>query len=149
VNAEARSPLTIPALVGALGTGNLVVNALVALGEQTLPAVMTVAMSTDDGDVGQVSGALLTLARLWSTATLTDSSRRQILDLAGQRMRMKQHALIWGWACELALTTGDSRLRASVEEVAAGLRLADVLGPPEAAIEVRDRVQKLLAQSRK
>lgn len=148
INAEARNPVTIPALVGALGTGNMAVNALAGFGEIVLPAVIPLALVDDDGDTASVSGALMTLSRLVSTK-ISENGRQQILNVTHNRLQRRQHELIWGWVCELAVATGDNALRAAVEDVAAGLRAADVIGRPESARNVQDRARKILERRRK
>lgn len=114
-----RDPRAIPALAGALGTGMMVINALVAFGEQAVPAVLAVTASPDS-EWSAVGGGLWTLKLMVEGAAarpLSQPTLQQVRRVARQRLTGQQFVAILYHAIELAAVLGDADLRQVVERL--------------------------------
>ncbi|MGH7612977.1 MAG: hypothetical protein ACREMW_02905, partial [Gemmatimonadales bacterium] len=120
VVAELRDPGAIPALVGALGTGPPVTRALVAFGEQAVPALL-VAVRSPETTLYVVDDALLAFRFMVEGAgphPLSAGTLNEIRRAAKQRLTGKQHFSTLWWAIDLAIALKDPDLRRIVQSLA-------------------------------
>ena len=122
VVAELRDPLAIPALTGALGTGSgsPVTKALVAFGEQAVPALVE-PVGSPRASPYVVDGALIVLRFLVEGAgpqPLSASSLNNIRRGAKSRLTGKQYFTTLWWAIDLAVALDDAELRRIVGSLA-------------------------------
>lgn len=122
VVAELRDPLAIPALTGALGTGSgsPVTTALVAFGEQSVPALLGVVRSPETSHY-VVEGALVVLRFLVEGAgphPLSAATLSAIRRAAKQRLTGTQYFTTLWDAIDLAMALNDSGLRRIVQALA-------------------------------
>ncbi len=129
---------SIPALLGALGTGRMASEGLVRFGEKAVPPLLVIARArvgliatggSTDTPPHIVSEALHTLeALLRSSAPLRASSKAEILQVVSGRLRTKQEVSVLSAACGLAVATGDAALRNRVQQLADDTREVVALG---------------------
>lgn len=106
----------IDALAGALGSGRGVINALVALGDEAVPAVVSQARA---GGVRQASDALIALGEfLAGRIGISAESKRAIAWAAEERLHGIQHPLVLNHAMRVAAATGKPELRAIIRGIA-------------------------------
>ncbi|MGH7612979.1 MAG: hypothetical protein ACREMW_02915 [Gemmatimonadales bacterium] len=120
VVAELRDPRAIPALMGALGTGAPVTRALVAFGEEAVPALLAAVRSRETMD-DVVDEALLTLRFMVEGAgphSLSAGTLNDIRRAAKQRLSGKQYFSTLWWAIDLAIALKDPDLRRIVQSLA-------------------------------
>jgi hypothetical protein len=112
-----RDPAAITPLLGAVGSGNLAADALARFGDLAVPGLSRI---VSQQDVGDISGAIFTLAKLVSGPVanaiqpVSDTSRRQIVTIArglltSQFLTQRAIPII-----SLLLATHDADLRARV-----------------------------------
>lgn len=120
VVAELRDPAAIPALVGVLGTGSTVTNALVAFGEEAIPAILA-AVRSQETTHHVVDGALIALRFMVEGAgphPLSAATLNEIRSAAKQRLTGKQvFTTVWR-AIDLAVALKDPDLRRIVKSLA-------------------------------
>lgn len=112
-----RDVEAIPALAGALGTGMMVIRALVEFGEIAVPAVLAVAES-QESRIAEVDDSLRTLRLMVDAQAnhpLQVETLQRIRDVAAQRLSGRQFATTLWNASELAASLGDSVLLQTVE----------------------------------
>jgi hypothetical protein len=120
VVAELQDPAAIPALVGVLGTGSPVTNALVAFGEEAVPAILAAVRSPETTHY-VVDGALIALRFMVEGAgphPRSASTLNEIRSAAKQRLIGKQYfTTVWS-AIDLAVALKDPDLRRIVDSLA-------------------------------
>jgi HEAT repeat protein len=127
-----RDPRAVPALVGALGT-YASVRGLAALGEPAAAATIHAAKS--EQNVSVLQDALVSLrfmAEGVGQEPLSKRTRKDIVELARQRLEPVQHPTVLRLAIDLAMALDDPELSSIVEAIASDPRKA------RARIEVTD-----------
>lgn len=129
---EYDDPANIRHLVPFIGTGNRVINALAAFGEQSLPAIATVAGSSGAME-REVSSALRALGKIQSRQGkhLSDSARQRIIEVVRQRLSGVQGPTVVMTAIDLALDVGDPGLEDRVRQLAEDADVVRSLGIPD------------------
>jgi hypothetical protein len=120
VVADLQDPRAIPALAGALGTGSTVTEALVAFGEQAVPAVLAVVTSRNSMHY-TVDEGLVMLRFLVEGAgplPLSAETLERVRRAAEQRLTGKQYFTTLWDAIDLATALKDPGLRRVVESLA-------------------------------
>jgi hypothetical protein len=143
-----RDPSTIPSLLPWIGTGNVVMNAIVEHGEL---AARPVANMVDSAETmqGDVSAGLLTLERMLGRErqlALSETSRQRILEVAANRLMGRQEAAVVISAIKLAITSTDAELIARVRQLAtdsAAIRQL-VIGDEELVAYVQEKARTAL-----
>jgi hypothetical protein len=126
---ESPRPLVLPALLGAIGTGGMVKDALVRFGDEAVPGVISVARakvglvttgSPGDTPPPEVADAINVLRELLGKTTkpVSAQSRVAILAVARDRLTGPQDVVVAMAACRLAVATRDQTLRARVSALA-------------------------------
>jgi hypothetical protein len=141
------TPLVVPALVKAIGTGNRPMNAIVDFGELAVARVVDVARA----DSTDASPALLVLARMLERPLrypLSAQSRQAILALAHERTSGRQSGVHLVSAIELAAATGDSELIQRVRSMSQSDAPITALGVADASLVkgARNRAAMALKQ---
>jgi hypothetical protein len=111
---ESQDPIVLPALVQCIGNGNRAMDAVAAFGEQAVANV--IAMSSDDP-----SAALRVLTKMLEKSTrhpLSTASRRQVIEIARQRLSDAREPAPFLTAIDLAVATGDISLIQRVQSFA-------------------------------
>lgn len=136
---ESSRALVLPALLGAIGTGGMVNEALVRFGDEAVPGVISVARArvglvttgspgdTPPPEVGDAINVLRGLS-LQTTKPINAQSRMAILALARDRLTGPQDVVVAMAACRLAVATKDPTLRARVSTLAASRNEVASLG---------------------
>lgn len=112
VTQHKEDPRIIPALLPFISTGNRVIDALAAFGEQSVSQVAEIAASNDRPDA-DVHSALLTLQRMLQKPTRTPlslASRQLIIKVAEMRLTGTQVPTVALAAVDLAAATSDPSL---------------------------------------
>ncbi|MGH7612990.1 MAG: hypothetical protein ACREMW_02970 [Gemmatimonadales bacterium] len=120
VVAELRDPWAIPALVGALGTGSPVTRALVAFGEEAVPALLGAVRSPESTHY-VVEEALVAFRFLVEGAgphPLSAGTLNEIRRATKQRLTGKQYFTTLWDAIDLAIALKDPDLRRIVKSLA-------------------------------
>lgn len=128
--AEDNDPVVIEALVPFIGTGNRVMNAIVAFGDLAVPDVAEFAASVESPQ-NEVSPALRVLKRMLDRPPrypLSEQSIRLITELARERLSGTQEASVVVSAVDLAVATGASALIQRVEQLARDVGEVRALG---------------------
>jgi hypothetical protein len=108
-----RDPAAIPALAGAVGSGLMVIRALVDFGEPAARAVLEV-VDSPGASPQDVDGALLALRMMLENAgtrPLASETVREIHRAALQRLHGEQSAVVLRRAIDLALVLEDPEAR--------------------------------------
>ncbi len=120
VVAELRDPQSIPALVGALGTGAPPTRALLAFGEQAVTALLAAVRSPETMD-DVVDEALIALRFMVEGAAprpLSPGTLAEIRRVTKQRLTGKQYFSTLWRAIDLAIALNDPGLRTIVQSLA-------------------------------
>ncbi len=144
------NPIAISSLVGALGTGGMVQRGLTTFGDEAVVPVVAVASAETGPIMGGapdatpphvVADALSTLRLLLdqARARLSAQSIAAITTLAGNRLKGQQDPVVLIAACQLAITTGNARLRSRVEQLALDRQELGVMGVSDS--RWADRIQ--------
>lgn len=144
---ELRDPRTIPALAGALGIGSPVTRALVAFGEQAVPAVLAVVTSPRSTHY-QVDEGLIVLRFLVEGAgpqPLSAGTLEEIRRVAEQHLTGKQYFTTLWWAIDLAVALDDPDLRQIVRSLASDREQVVDRGIEDP--ELIDETQRLAAEA--
>lgn len=139
-------PDAIPALIGAIETGNRVVQALVRFGDAAVSPVATLALS-DDAPIEQRSSAVYCLQRMVESGqSLSGTSRARIRDVASHHLTTSRYWALVMYAAELAIATKDPTLRGQVVAlVSTPTSLAARLdGGPDQQTMARTRIMRAL-----
>lgn len=126
--AQSTDPKVIPALIGALGTGSIVIRGLAKFGEEAIPAVVAAARN---GLPWVVDDGMDTLRLMITSAKdrpLSSESMQTIVEVARSHLYGRQSLAVIAVACELAVSTKDPGLRDRVSQLASDPREAQKLG---------------------
>jgi hypothetical protein len=113
-----RDPQAIPALTGALGTGMMIIDGLLGLGELAVPAVLAV-IESNESRTDQVSSGLRALTKFVEKGMLTAGTRTALHPAAAQRLTGLQAPTVIANAIDLATALRDPALMFRVEQLAA------------------------------
>ncbi|MFN8062929.1 MAG: hypothetical protein U0Q12_27505 [Vicinamibacterales bacterium] len=140
----------IPALVGALSTGNMVIKALARFGEQALPQVLAVATADNRDNVVRLSSAIRAL-QFMVVQPISAVSRARIMASVRPRLEGRQQEGVWMAALDFAAASKDPGLLESLRSVAAtGVSLAQVEdGEQETANRIQAHAERALARTKK
>ena len=136
---EYPDPAIIKPLLPFLPTGNMVVTTIARFGDRAVPDVAAFAAAGYRRD-GDVPGALLTLRRIVERqhdTPITQASMRRIADVARERLRGNQGAVIVEEAIALAVATGDPELLGRVQVLATDRGEVARLGIPDPSLAAR------------
>jgi hypothetical protein len=144
-------PRLIPHLVPFVGVGGGVIEVLAKFGERAVGEVVGLAAS-ETSQASDVSSALYTLRRMLEsqpTYPLAAQSRRRIIQVAKQRLNGKQPSAVVWRAADLAIATGDSSLRARVNQLATDPAVSRSLGvEAEFLSQTQELAKEALQRSR-
>lgn len=151
IQAVSQSPnrSVVIGLVPWLGTGSRAVNAVVGLGDYAVLEVARLAQGSDPGNTTVGLYVLNKMVLAQSARTLSEGSKRLILDVAEMRLSSPQSHSVLIEALELAVSTGDEQLVMRVRALSEDERAVRRLGVEgaDAVDEIRKRATEVLRRS--
>jgi hypothetical protein len=143
-NADADDPVAMPALIGALGTGNMAIRAAVRYGKASLAMLISL-LADPNGNPGQRSSAARCVGLLLSSATLDRADALAASQTAVVVLSRPEWSVVINSVMDMAVLTGDQVVVKLIERIATDpsvIRLVD--NDPDALKRVQDRAKRAL-----
>jgi phosphoribosylpyrophosphate synthetase len=148
-NARTGQPLevSLPGLVGALGTGKMATDAVAHFGGVALSSTLALLQDTDAPALAR-SGAAIAIGTMLRGGRLNNAQRIEVASAARALLTRTQSVSFYGTVIDLAAMTGDLSLLGVLQQIAANPSSA-LPGPITSADAARlqGRAKKALSQS--